>query len=151
MKVKTVFRGFFSVNRQYSANPQHCNPRSSGKKRKFIREMELNLNLEKFAKLVKSTKQEILAKAAKYGKRGVPVSRVDEGSCAVKASFYRLFGIEWSEVKENVDERNWRRNIADLYQGKESVDFCIAGVSPSKRARRSLNDSLNESLLAGFD
>ena len=111
--------------------------------------MELKVSFERFLELMNLKREIVLQEADKHKKRGIPKSRVDQASEKIKKNFHKLFGVNYDDVKENIDKKNWRRNIKDLWQGK---DVCLSdGASPAKRKRRSANDSLNESFLANFE
>ena len=76
--------------------------------------------------------------------------RVKEASEKLKNEFNRLFGADWEELKENIDQRNWKQNVRQFWKGND-VNFGLKVVCPEKRKRKSANDSLNESFLLGFE
>ena len=111
--------------------------------------MELNLTFERFLTLMNWDRETVLNERKAYKARGIPVKSVNAVSDKLKSEFPKLFGVTWDEVKENIDQRNWKKNIKRFWKG-DDVDFALK-ASPAKRKRKSANDSLNESLLMNFE
>lgn len=109
--------------------------------------MELNLTFDRFLGLMNLERETVLQEADKHK---VPKYRVTQASEVLNKEFHRLFGVDYEEVKENIDMRHWNRKIQDLWKGKD-VNFSVSGAGLTKRKRKSVNDSLNESFLANFE
>jgi len=111
--------------------------------------MDLKISFERFLVLMNLERKTVLEYAEKVKNRGISKSRVDQASEKIKREFHRLFGVNYDDVKENIDQKNWRHNMQELWRGK---DVCLSnGSCPAKRKRKSANDSLNESFLANFE
>ena len=112
--------------------------------------MELNLTFDRFLGLMNLEKETVLREADKHKKQGIPKYRVTQASEVLKKEFHRVFGVDYEEVKENIEMNHWNRKIQDLWKGKD-VNFAVSGAGLTKRKRKSANDSLNESFLANFE
>ena len=130
-------------------NRRHCYLIASRKEREIV-EMDLNLTFDRFVERMKWNKETVLKELEGHQNRGPAKWRITAASAQVKKEFYRFFGVELKEVKENIDNRSWKRNITELCKGRD-VNFAASGSSPTKRSRKSLNSSLNESFLENFD
>ena len=109
----------------------------------------MKLTFEQFLVIVNRERDDVLEEARVRKSRGLPAHRIREASEKLKKEFHRVFGVQFSEVKENIDERNWNRNITDLLKGR---DVNLANSSGQiKRKRKSANESLNESFLMNFE
>ena len=112
--------------------------------------MEFKLSFDRFAVLMNLERETVLQQAELLINRSVPKARINQASGKLKKEFRHLFGVDYEEVKENIDLKSWNRNIQNLWKGKD-VDFSSSGSGLAKRKRRSANDSLNESFLANFE
>ena len=110
--------------------------------------MELILTFDRFLTLMNWERETVLNEWKTYKARGIPEQSVLAVSDKLKSDFRRLFGVDLEEVKENVDHRNWKKNIKRFWKGQD-VNFALK-ASPAKRKRVSANDSLNESFLMNF-
>ena len=113
--------------------------------------MSLALSFVDFCSLMDLRSESVLNDAKKYKKnnrKSISDKKFNETSTKLKASFKRLFGVTYEDAKENIDLKNWRHNIDILYKGHD-VNF--GKVTVAKRKRKSLNDSLNDSFLCGFE
>ena len=112
--------------------------------------MELIVTFDRFIALMNWNREDVLKEGKARQARGVSDKRVKEASEKLKNEFNRLFGADWEELKENIDQRNWKQNVRQFWKGND-VNFGLKVVCPEKRKRKSANDSLNESFLLGFE
>ena len=107
------------------------------------------MTFDRFLELMNVERETVLKEAKFNKKRGTPEYRIKQASEKLKGEFHRLFGVDYEDLKENIDEKSWKRNIEKLWNGKD-VNFG-SSASPTKRKRKSANDSLNESFLMNFE
>ena len=117
---------------------------------KLSEKMELKLAFDRFVQFMNWDKEAVLHEAYYHKKRGPATWRITAADAKLKNEFGKLFGFDFEEIKENIDLLHWKRNVKSLCAGKD-VNLGSVGSSPVKRKRRSLNESLNESLLASFE
>ena len=110
--------------------------------------MSFELSFERFCELMSVDPVSVKIEHIRHK---VPKTKVDAGVKMVKDNFQRLFGFDYTEVKENIDTNHFKVKIEKLWRGKASVCFGKIEPSGNKRKRKSLNESLSESFLGNFE